>query len=100
MQVYSSPGRANNPYCLPDVEVWQEQRREFYCPRCRETYELPASFEYQVCFNCAGELKPGKVGKLAWWWWYCFPGCLPDSDVFGPYDTEKEARADWEAGGE
>jgi len=29
-----------------------------------------------------------------WYFWYCFPGCMPDSDEFGPYDTEKEALAD------
>ena len=27
----------------------------------------------------------------AWYWWYCFPGCLPDSDPFGPFDSEQEA---------
>lgn len=26
-----------------------------------------------------------------WYWWNCLPGCLPDSDAFGPFDTEREA---------
>ena len=28
-----------------------------------------------------------------WYWWLCFPGCLPDSDAVGPFDTEAEAIA-------
>lgn len=31
---------------------------------------------------------------LGWFWHACFPGCLPDSDLFGPFDTEAEAVAD------
>ena len=26
-----------------------------------------------------------------WYWWACFPGCLPDGDAMGPFDTEGEA---------
>ncbi len=27
-----------------------------------------------------------------WYWWACFPGCLPDTDdALGPFDTEDEA---------
>jgi hypothetical protein len=26
-----------------------------------------------------------------WYYWYCFPGCMPDSNPFGPYPTEAEA---------
>ena len=29
-----------------------------------------------------------------WYWWSCFPGCLPDSDPFGPFETESAALAD------
>lgn len=31
------------------------------------------------------------TGKTAWFYWFCFPGCLPDSDPFGPFATEQEA---------
>lgn len=38
-----------------------------------------------------------------WYYRFCFPGCLPDSDPYGPYDTEQEAlvsaredHADWD----
>ncbi len=26
-----------------------------------------------------------------WYWWACFPGCLPDSEPNGPFATEAEA---------
>lgn len=29
-----------------------------------------------------------------WHWWACFPGCLPDGEPMGPFDTEEEAIAD------
>jgi hypothetical protein len=29
-----------------------------------------------------------------WYWWPCFPGCLPDGDPEGPFDTEEEAMED------
>ena len=32
-----------------------------------------------------------------WYWWPCFPGCLPDGDAVGPFQTEREAVED--AGG-
>lgn len=32
-----------------------------------------------------------------WYWWTCCPGCLPDSEASGPFETEMEANED--AGG-
>lgn len=29
-----------------------------------------------------------------WYYWHCFPGCLPDSEPIGPFATEAEALAD------
>ena len=29
-----------------------------------------------------------------WYWWSCFPGCLPDGDPCGPFDTSAEAYHD------
>lgn len=39
----------------------------------------------------------GRHGEDGWYWWTCFPGCLPDSDPIGPFDTEAEALADAQA---
>jgi hypothetical protein len=29
-----------------------------------------------------------------WYWWAGFPGCLPDGDPSGPFETEQEALQD------
>ena len=26
-----------------------------------------------------------------WYYWACFPGCMPDSDPIGPYESEELA---------
>lgn len=37
--------------------------------------------------------EPTQLG-YGWYWWACFPGCLPDGEAEGPFDTEAEAIAD------
>lgn len=29
-----------------------------------------------------------------WYWWSCFPGCLPDSEPCGPFDSKSAAAFD------
>ena len=29
-----------------------------------------------------------------WYWWACFPGCMPDSDPCGPFATSTQAMND------
>ncbi len=29
-----------------------------------------------------------------WWYWFCFPGCTPESDLRGPFDSRDEAMKD------
>jgi hypothetical protein len=70
---YSDPSRENEPHALPDVEV-------FYI-NCKEQ---KAIFPGDDTFTESG-----------WYWWFCFPGCMPDGDAVGPFKTEKEAVADF-----
>jgi hypothetical protein len=35
--------------------------------------------------------ETGEPIVSGWYWWACFPGCLPDSEPDGPYATEREA---------
>ena len=72
-QAYSDPKRANSPTALPDVEI-------FY---------VEDGFA-DIRRTC----DPG------WYYWACFPGCLPDGDPIGPFATEDEALADAQAEGE
>lgn len=29
--------------------------------------------------------------ESGWYWWSCFPGCLPDGPALGPFETEQAA---------
>jgi hypothetical protein len=65
-QHYSNPARENEKNALPDVEIFQV-----------------TSANLAECFDGPG-----------WYWWACFPGCLPDSEPFGPFATKSQAIAD------
>lgn len=79
-QAYSDPRRASDPHALPDLEV-------FFC----DENDAPVDDENNGC-------------GAGWYWWSCFPGCLPDGEAVGPFDTEREAledarsvsRSDWD----
>jgi hypothetical protein len=73
-QAYSDPSRENDPHALPDIEVFHMDKTDI-----SEAQWLDGDNELR---------EPG------WYWWACFPGCMPDSDPVGPFDTEAEALAD------
>ena len=68
-QHYSDPSRESDPHALPNVETFEVE---------------------------SGTFSPGRTWAVqsGWYWQACFPGCLPDSDPVGPFDTEAEALAD------
>ena len=68
--IYSDPTRESEPFALPDVEVFEMRPTDYRDPE--------------------GELEM----RNGWYWWACFPGCLPDGDANGPFKTEAEATAD------
>ena len=81
MQAYSDPTRENDPHALPDVEVFEisaQQEREFLKSR---SVKLGADLV-------------GIAWQRGWYWWFCFPGCMPDGEPNGPFATEAEALAD------
>lgn len=41
---------------------------------------------------------PGEYLPEGWYWWSCCPGCLPDGDAIGPFETEAEAEEDAQDG--
>lgn len=70
MQVFIDPERENDEYALPDVEVFYVEIDE-------------------------NDDRPDvQCDETGWYYWFCFPGCMPDSDPIGPFDTEEEAIAD------
>ena len=75
MQAYSDPSRESDPHALPDLEI-------FYA----EAGEIEPSEDFYP-----GEIEPSEAG---FYYWYCFPGCMPDSEATGPFATEDEALED------
>ncbi len=80
MQAYSDPDREYDPTALPNVEVFQIDDKGYLNG---EPFVLPHEPSEQAF---------GLV--LGWYWWSCFPGCLPDSEPVGPFETEASALAD------
>ena len=73
-QFYTNPDDEANPWKLPDAET-------FYVSDEDAENQLDGSALDTVTF------MPG------WYYWHCFPGCLPDSDPFGPFESAQEAIA-------
>ena len=76
MQAYSNPKREKDPHSLPDVEVFYLTAAE-----AREMGEETGD-------------DSGEDYQAGWFWWSCFPGCLPDSEPTGPFATQTEALTD------
>ena len=74
MHIYSNPDRASNEYALPDVEV-------FYW----DAADAADFNDYSLIAN------PDSQYVAGWYYWACFPGCMPDSDPIGPFNSEAEA---------
>jgi hypothetical protein len=82
MQTYSDPKRASSPTSLPDVEV-------FFVRRPNGLDGL--AYIGEMIVDDSQTEEPLTEG---WYYWYCLPGCLPDSEPMGPFDTRDEAIAD------
>ena len=73
-QIYTDKTREDEPYALPNVEV-------FYVDYFLETVNNLSDKQQR---------RPGSE-SIGWYWWSCFPGCLPDDDAIGPFKTEQDA---------
>jgi hypothetical protein len=82
-QFYFDPERESE--ALPDVEVFYRTETAIKSDAILNG-ELDDSNPW-----CDGDGEPLGTG---WYYWACFPGCLPDSDPIGPFDSEAEAIAD------
>lgn len=80
---------------MPDnVEIWEDEIATVECERCGD-FDVPhdTAFATDAAY-CPGCNKPARrlsSDQTAWWFWYCMPGCLPDSEPMGPYSSEAAA---------
>lgn len=77
-QAYSDPERESDPHALPDIEIFYLDQQEL-----DDLKSDPATL-----WSDDQNALPG------YYYWFCFPGCLPDSEPIGPFDTEEEALED------
>jgi hypothetical protein len=90
-QHYSDTKRESDAYSLPDVETYQAQYSD--CPECGALTLFPDDTRSE-CPECAHSFTVPNDSPAGWFYWFCLPGCLPDSEPMGPFDTESEALAD------
>lgn len=83
-QAYSSPKRADDPHALPDVEYFFVSRAD----------AAQANIDASRA-ECAEDDVQHWETQSGWYWWPCFPGCLPDGDPSGPFATEQECIDDF-----
>ena len=103
-QDYSNLDHEHDEHTLPDLEIFQLTAREvaerdedlIYEYMKRREFRLAGfnSRDRDAMFDALVE-EEGITG--GWFYWYCFPGCLPDSDMFGPFASYKDALADTQA---
>lgn len=80
-QFYLNPERELLPHALPNAEAFYVDARGYVEG---EPYVLP----HEPGEQAFGLAQPG------WYWWPCFPGCLPDSEPSGPFTSKEEAIED------
>ena len=78
-QFYTDPKRESDPYALPDGEVFKVTRKEMRADGKESCWYIEEDRRWR---------EPG------WYYWYCLPGCLPDSEPRGPFASEDLAIED------
>lgn len=76
---HSDPKRETKPTSLPNVEVF---------------YVYAGTVGYDEHGNRVEvDERTAEFAPEGWYYWRSFPGCLPDGEPMGPYETEAEALA-------
>lgn len=78
---YLNPADEKDPYRLPNVEVfWVDEGEWFWDENGNRTDDR--SDEEGIPYSSCDK---------GYYYWFCFPGCMPDSNPYGPFETEEEA---------
>jgi hypothetical protein len=90
---------------LPDTFPRVRNVRQEFAPgarsRAKTVYHEHSKRELCWCTeDCIPDDADGDCRGTGWYWWPCSPGCLPDGEPVGPFDTEAEALADARDGAE
>ena len=97
-QHYSNPDREDDDYALPDLEVFELTAREVAEQDEDMIHEYMQRHEFRLA-AMNGKTREAMFDAMVaeegitggWFYWYCFPDCLPDSEAVGPFKTRDEA---------
>ena len=99
MQAYSDPDREDDEHALPDLEIFQLAATEIAATMEDEIHEYMRDRRFHFAHMNSRDrdrmldaMVEGLEIQGGWFYWYCFPGCLPDSDPIGPFASDSEAR--------
>src|SRR5687767_2942702 len=100
-QHYMNPDDESKTHRLPNIETLQAYYG--YCDECGSLgieIAAPVKDMRKACedWECKQEEATILLDKKGWFYWYCLPGCMPDSESFGPFETEEEAIKDARGG--
>lgn len=81
-----------------EIEVWRDEIWISECCNAEVHGGYATACKGQPCPSCN---QPTEFEQdfdvlrvsLGWFWWPCFPGCLPDGEASGPFNSEAQA---WE----
>lgn len=107
MQAYSDPSRESDDYALPDIEVFQLTATEVAELDDELIWEYSRKHEFRLA-SMNGRIREAMLDAIVenenieggYFYWFCFPGCLPDSSPVGPFATYADALADAQDSGE
>lgn len=99
-QHYSDPEREHDKWALPDIETFQLTAHEVAEGMEDEIYEAMKLPEYRLA-SMNSRVREKLLDYIVaehgveggWFFWFCFPGCLPESTPFGPYASQADALA-------
>ena len=99
MQAYSDASRESDAYALPDIEVFQLTAAEVAETMEDDMHEFMRRHEFRLA-SMNGRTREKMIDAMidelgiegGWFYWFCLPGCMPDSEPFGPFATAEEAR--------
>lgn len=100
-QYYSDPSRESDPHALPDVWVTQLTAEEIAANMEDEIWQYRKRPEFKLASmnsRTRDKMLETMIAELeiegGWCWYYCQPGCMPDSGPYGPFASHDAAVCD------
>jgi hypothetical protein len=100
-QAYSDPSRESDEHSLPDLEVFELTASEVASMDEDLVWEYGKRHEFRLA-SMNSKVREAMVDAIVseegieggWFYWHCFPGCLPDGSAIGPYESYEAALED------